>query len=127
MYNYTPDEVMQVEIDDLRSELEKIKAAKYKSEFKDIHEMNFNVGKCYEFCFSENRNAIFLERRGDVLFFVTTGSGSIAAVKEETWLMDNDHYKHYNFYEGSQIDGAAIMVVDLDQIFDCCVYARELI
>ena len=124
MYNYTPDEVMQVEIDDLRSEIEKIKATKYKAEFKDIHEMNFKVGKCYEFCFSENRNAIFLERRGDILYFVTTGSGSIAAVVKEETFMDN---KHYNFYEGSQIDGAAIMMVDLNQIFDCRVYVRELI
>lgn len=123
MYSYTPDEVTQVAIDDLRSELNKIKTTKCKSEFKDIHEMNFTVGKCYEFCFSENRNAIFLERRGDVLYFVTTGSGRIAAVNEEI-IMDN---KHYNFYEGSQIDGAAIMMVDLNQTFDCCVYARELI
>lgn len=116
MYNYTPDEVTQVAIDDLRSELEKIKAAKCKSEFKDIHEMNFTVGKCYEFRFSENRNAIFLERRGDVLFFVTTGSGQIGALKDET-----------TFYEGGVINNAAILVVDLNQIFDCCVYARELI
>ena len=86
--------------------------------------MNFKVGKCYEFCFSENRNAIFLERRGDILYFVTTGSGSIAAVVKEETFMDN---KHYNFYEGSQIDGAAIMMVDLNQIFDCRVYVRELI
>ena len=97
------------------------------SEFKDIHEMNFTVGKCYEFCFSENKNAIFLERKGDCLFFVTTGPGRIAAVKEETLLYDNYYTKHYGFYEDSQIDGACIMVVDLDHIFDCCVYARELI
>ena len=99
------------------------------SEFKDIHEMNFKVGKCYEFRIRdlENKNAIFLERKGDCLFFVTTGLGRIAAVKEETLLYDNYYTKHYGFNEDSQIDGACIMVVDLDHIFDGCVYARELI
>ena len=116
MYNYTPDEVMQVEIDDLRTELNKIKDTKYKTEFKDIHDMNFTVGKCYEFRFSENRNAIFLERRGDVLYFVTTGSGRIGALKDKT-----------SFYEEGIVNNASILVVDLNLIFDDCVYARELI
>lgn len=129
MYNYTPDEVTQVAIDDLRTELKELKAAKGKSEFKDIHEMNFKIGKCYEFRIrdSENRNAIFLERKGDVLFFVTTGSGRIAVIKEEILVYNDCHTKRYDFYEDSLIYGASIMVVDLNLIFDCCVYARELI
>ena len=129
MYNYTPDEVTQVAIDDLRTELKELKATKCKSEFKDIHEMNFKLGKCYEFRIrdSENRNAIFLERRGDALFFVTAGSGRIAAVKEERFMYNKYYTKNYNIYEDSLIDNASIMVVDLDLIFDSCVYARELI
>lgn len=118
MYNYAPDEVTQVAIDDLRTELKELKATKCKSEFKDIHEMRFTIGKCYEFRIrdSENKNAIFVERRGDCLYFVTTGSGQIGALKDET-----------SFYEDGIINNAAILVVDLRHIFDCCVYARELI
>lgn len=118
MYNYTPDEVTQVAIDDLRTELKELKATKCKSEFKDIHEMRFIIGRCYEFRIrdSENRNAIFVERRGDCLYFVTTGSGQIGALKDGT-----------SFYEDGIINNAAILVVDLNLIFDCCVYARELI
>lgn len=118
MYNYTPDEVTQVAIDDLRTELKELKATKCKSEFKDIHEMNFTVGKCYEFRIrdSENRNAIFVERRDNCLYFVTTGTGRIGALKDEK-----------SFYEDGIINNAAILVVDLNLIFDCCVYARELI
>lgn len=118
MYEYEPGEEIQVAIDDLRSELNKIKAAKCKSEFKDIHEVNFVIGKCYEFRIreSENRKAIFLERKGDCLYFVATGSGQIGALKDET-----------SFYGGGIINNASILVVDLNIIFDCCVYARELI
>ena len=99
------------------------------SEFKDIHEMNFTVGKCYEFRIRdlENKNAIFLERKGDALFFVTAGSGRIAAIKEEILVYNDCHTKRYDIYEDSLIDNASIMVVDLDHIFDGCVYARELI
>lgn len=132
----TSDEVMQVEMQDIKNKISKISKTVDYLERKDrnmttiltalskvnmhIKDVDFVIGKCYEILINETiMNAIFLQRVKNKLYFVTNGTGMIAIIER------GDHFRD-GVIEDSVVNNAAVLVIDLDLVDDS-VYARELV
>lgn len=126
----TSDEVMQMEMQDIKDKISEISNCKVNKHIKDV---DFIIGKCYEIVVTLSRralvgetvtNAIFLERVENKLYFVTNGTGQIAIIERSNLYIDYNMRKR--IVEDSTVNNAAILVIDLDLVNDS-VYARELV
>ena len=139
MYNYTEDEVRQVEIDSIRSDVEKLK--KNFNTLKDIRTMKtkLRIGECYLINIDtyEYKGVLLdIDNLTGVYSFICSGSGLIGALErklESLWYRDDIKYmplgrsccaSDYNVMDEFIFYGSVIKI-DPDKT-DGRVFIREL-